>query len=76
MGLDKIVARFITFMDENLSGHANFVNTITRKLNKLAEQMIAKYEQFNAKCDMWSAPQDEEEDDSLRYEHHTMIYYL
>jgi len=66
IGLSKVVARFGSFMDENLSKHTNFVTNVKAKINKIADRMSAKYQKLNAQCDLWTEPEDEE-GDGLRY---------
>ena len=66
IGLDKVVARFGTFMTTHLSSHSGFVESINGKLEKLRSRMMAQYEKLNVKCDLWSESNDEE-DEGLRY---------
>ena len=66
IGLDKVVARFGTFMADHLSSHSGFIESVNGKLETLRSRMVAQYEKLNAKCDLWSEPNDEE-DDGLRY---------
>merc|ERR1712110_1342986 len=64
--LEKVVGRFGTFMGDHLAGHSGFVDAINKKLAKLADRMLDKFDSLNGKCDMWNEPESDD-DDGLRY---------
>ena len=52
------------FLNDNLSKHSSFIQSVNKKVGVITERMQSRYETLNEKCDFYEAP---EEADDLRY---------
>lgn len=63
--LNKLVEKIEGFLNDNLSKHSSFIQSVNKKVGVITERMQSRYETLNEKCDFYEAP---EEADDLRFD--------